>query len=65
MSKRVIILEMAKDLSELDIVQDAVYNLRGEVFEDLKAEGFMPVEAVGSEEQATVDAVIRLLLEMV
>ena len=59
------IVEMAEDLAGLDIVQDSVYNLRGEIFEDLKAEGFMPVDAVGSENQATVDAVIRLLLEMV
>ena len=59
------IQKMAEDLAELDVVSDAIWNLRGEVFADLKSEGFIPVEDVGSEHQPLVDAVIRRLLELV
>ena len=59
------IKKMAEDLAELDVVSDAIWNLRGEVFADLKSEGFVPVENVGSEHQPLVDAVIRRLLELV
>ncbi len=59
------IKKMAEELAELDVVEDAIWNMRGEVFADLKSEGFIPVEDVGSEHQPLVDAVIRRLLELV
>lgn len=59
------IKKMAEDLAELDVVSDAIWNLRGEVFADLKSQGFIHVEEVGSEHQTLVDAIIRKLLELI
>lgn len=57
--------KMAEELAELDVVSDAIWNLRGEIFADLKSEGFIPVEDVGSEHQPLVDAIIRRLLDLI
>lgn len=56
---------VADELGDMDEIEDAVYDLRGEVFHRMKKQGFYAEEDVGSEHQREIDAVIRLLLEMV
>jgi len=46
-------------------IDDLIWDLRGEVFETLRKLEKFPEDSVGSEHQATVDAVIRRLLETV
>lgn len=57
--------DAAEELAELDPINDAVWTLRSEVLECLKTEGFLPVEAVGSENNELIHHIIRRLLELV
>ena len=61
----VTIKERAGNLAELDKVSDAIWDLRGNIFADLKSEGMIPSDAEGPEHQALVDAIIRHLLNLV
>lgn len=55
----------AEKLLEHTSIDETIWDLRGEVFETLKQMKKFPEGSVGSEHQATVDAVIRRLLEAV
>ncbi len=59
------IIKMAESLAELDPISDAIWDLRSEVLECLKTEDFLPVSATGPENQILIDAVIRILLELI
>ena len=59
------IVRMAESLAELDPIRDTVELLRCEVLECLKTEDFLPVSATGPENLVLIDAVIRILLELI
>jgi len=56
---------VAEKLSEEDDVSDAVYDLRGFLFNKMIGQGAFDEDTAGSEHQTIIDEIIRLLLEMV
>jgi len=59
------LVEIAEELAEQDEISDAVYDLRGEVFNRMQGLGFCGEDEVGSDHHEEIDKVVRLLLEMV
>lgn len=63
--KRKSLRKIIKDLADNDAVEDALFDLRGTILQELKKTGEISKEVTGPEVQGTIDYLIRRLVFLV
>lgn len=58
------IVKVAELLIDNDAVQDAFYDLRGTILQELKEEGYVSQETSGSDFQPSIDRLILMLMAL-